>query len=117
VPELQEAVQRAVAGLVAPLASALELLQGDMVLEIKPHALDKATAVEGFMREEPFAGRIPVFVGDDLTDCDGFGAVRRHAGMTVAVGDRVTAQWHLPHPAAVRAWLARIAEAGRRRRT
>jgi trehalose 6-phosphate phosphatase len=65
------------------------------------------------MREEPFAGRIPVFVGDDLTDCDGFGAVRRHDGMTVAVGDRVTAQWRLPDPGAVRAWLARIAESAR----
>jgi trehalose 6-phosphate phosphatase len=116
-PELQETVRRAVAALVAALAPKLELLQGDMVLEIKPHGLDKATAVDGFMREEPFAGRVPVFVGDDLTDCDGFGAARRHAGMTVAVGDRVTAQWHLPDPAAVRVWLARIVEAGRQRGT
>ena len=114
-PELQETVQRAVAALVAPLAPQLQLLRGDMVLEIKPQAPDKATAVEGFMREPPFAGRVPVFVGDDVTDRDGFGAVRRHDGMTVAVGDRVTAQWRLPDPAAVRAWLARIAEAGRRR--
>ena len=114
-PELQETVQRAVAALVAPLAPQLQLLRGDMVLEIKPQAPDKATAVEGFMREPPFAGRVPVFVGDDVTDRDGFGAVRRHHGMTVAVGARVTAQWRLPDPAAVRTWLARIAEAGGRR--
>lgn len=111
VPRLQETVRDALRSLVGRLAPELELLEGDKVLELKPHAQDKATAVESFMREEPFAGRTPVFVGDDLTDRDGFEAVRRHDGMTVAVGDRVTAQWRLQDPAAVRAWLEQIAAA------
>lgn len=113
-PQLGATLQQAVAALVAPLEPELEVLEGDMVLEIKPHSFDKASAIEGFMSEQPFAGRMPVFIGDDLTDCDGFGAVRRHGGVTVAVGYRVTAQWRLPDPGAVRAWLARIADAARR---
>jgi len=116
-PELEERVQRVLEALAARLAPEFELMHGDKVLEIKPASLDKAAAVEGFMREAPFSGRLPVYVGDDFTDCDGFGAVRRHDGMTVAVGDRITAQWRLPDPAAVRAWLARIAATGRRANT
>ncbi len=61
------------------------------------------------MGEEPFVGRVPVFVGDDVTDYDGFAAVRRREGLSVAVGDRVSAQCYLPDPRAARAWLAQIA--------
>jgi trehalose 6-phosphate phosphatase len=57
------------------------------------------------MREPPFAGRLPVFIGDDLTDQDGFGAVRKFAGLAIAVGKAVTADWRLPSPVAVRNWL------------
>jgi trehalose 6-phosphate phosphatase len=115
-PQLQETLSHALAALVAPLLPYYEVVPGDMVLEIKPADRDKATAVEAFMREEPFAGRLPVFVGDDLTDSDGFGAVRRFDGMSVAVGDRVSAQWQLPDPAAVRDWLQAIAATGSRER-
>ena len=108
-PQLEPVVERALAALVEPLRPYLEIVPGDMVREIKAGDRDKATAVEAFMREAPFAGRLPVYVGDDLTDADGFGAVQRFAGMSVAVGDRITAQWRLPDPAAVRAWLRAIA--------
>lgn len=93
----------------APLAPEFELLEGACVLELKPAAANKAIAIEAFMQEEPFAGRTPVYIGDDRTDFDGFGAVRRHAGLDIAVGDRVPARWRLPDPAAVRDWLLRLA--------
>jgi trehalose 6-phosphate phosphatase len=85
-----------------------ELLEGSMVLELKPTSANKGTAVESFMREEPFAARIPVFVGDDITDDYGFAAVRRHNGLTVGVGNRIRAQWQLPDPQAAREWLERL---------
>ncbi len=69
-----------------------------MVLEIKPSGHTKATAIEAFLAEPPFAGRVPVFVGDDLTDRDGFDMVMQHHGIAVAVGDRVSAPWHLRDP-------------------
>jgi trehalose 6-phosphate phosphatase len=107
-PQLRDEVWVAMTRAGSGLAPAYKLLEGDMVLEIKPADRDKASAVEDFMREQPFRGRVPVFVGDDVTDYDGFSAVRRHAGITVAVGPRVTAQWYLADPEAVHAWLMRI---------
>lgn len=109
-PALRDAVWKAMSTASAGMSPAFKLLEGDMVLELKPGGLDKAAAVDGFMREAPFRGRIPVFVGDDVTDYDGFSATRRYDGITVAVGPRVTAQYYLPDPRAVCAWLLRIAE-------
>jgi trehalose 6-phosphate phosphatase len=111
-PHLRGLVRSVVSQVAAPLLPHYELLEGDMVLEIKPAQIDKGKAVEEFMREWPFAGRLPIYVGDDITDHEGFAAVRRYDGIAVAVGDRVTAQWHLPDPGTARAWLAQIAQEG-----
>lgn len=82
-----------------------ELLEGDHVIEIKPVTHNKATAIEAFMQEAPFAGRSPVYISDDKTDLDGFAAVRRFNGQAISVGDRVAADRKLKSPAAVREWL------------
>jgi len=111
-PHLREQVYALVPAIVAPLSPRYELLRGDMALEIKPAACDKGLAVESFMAEAPFKGRRPVYVGDDITDYDAFSAVENHAGVTVAVGTRVHAQWQLADPAAVLDWLRRITQAG-----
>ena len=109
-PQLEALVRRELAELRTALLPDFELLAGDAVLEIKPGSHSKASAVEAFLREAPFAGRLPVFIGDDITDRDGFDAVCRHGGLAIAVGDRVSAQWQLPDPAAVRAWLKAFVE-------
>jgi trehalose 6-phosphate phosphatase len=80
------------------------------VLELKPAAATKADAIRAFMAEEPFAGRRPVFVGDDLTDLDGFAAVERLGGLSVAVGDRVDAMSRVSSPRDVRALLEDLAD-------
>ena len=105
VPHLEQCARVMISQLLISLLPEYELLEGDAVLEIKPASHNKATAIEAFLRESPFAGRVPVFLGDDLTDYDGFVAVRKHGGVAIAVGDRVSAQWRLTDPAAVRAWL------------
>jgi trehalose 6-phosphate phosphatase len=78
------------------------------VLEIKPRGASKARAIGEFMREPPFAGRRPVFVGDDVTDEDGFCEVRRHGGVAVVVDGRegTQAQYRLADVAAVGDWLS-----------
>jgi trehalose 6-phosphate phosphatase len=80
---------------------------GKMVAELKPSGRDKGIAIEEFMREPPFKGRVPVFLGDDLTDEHGFKVVNRMRGHSVKIGPGHTAaRWRIHDAAGVRAWLA-----------
>ncbi len=90
------------------------ILTGKRIVEIKPAGKDKGVAVLEFMREAPFKGRTPVFVGDDVTDEYGFATVNRLRGLSVKVGpERTAARWRLRDVAAVRAWLAQAVRAPR----
>jgi len=113
-PVAQEAAEKA-ARLTEP---GLHLLAGKMVFELRVPGADKGTAVEAFLAEPPFAGRRPVFVGDDVTDEDGFRAVNARGGLSILIGDRPSlATCRLESPAALRGWLAdlanRLQESGR----
>jgi len=84
-------------------SAGLALLRGKMVVEAKPAGATKGGAIEAFLREPPFVGRIPVFVGDDVTDEAGFSAVQRLGGLGVKVGEGATVAWQrLPDPPALR---------------
>jgi trehalose 6-phosphate phosphatase len=81
-----------------------ELMGGAMTWELRPRGVSKATAVTGLMERTPFAGRVPVYIGDDVTDEDGIRAARAMGG----VGWRVAEMFG--DPAGVRAWLAEAAQ-------
>ena len=107
-PELEQAALEAVRKASAPLGSAVQIQGGKMVWELKPAGADKGIAIEEFMREAPFAGRRPVFLGDDVTDEYGFRVVNRLEGHSIKVGEGETAaHWRLASPSAARAWLRR----------
>jgi trehalose 6-phosphate phosphatase len=108
-PQREAAVRQALIDIAKPLGSNYHIQEGSMVLEIKPRGFTKASAIKAFMQEPPFSGRKPVFVGDDLTDQDGFKMVEDQGGISIAVGDRVTGQFRFDTVAAVRAWLQEIA--------
>ena len=96
----------------AELGAEFELQRGKMVVEIKPGGHDKGVAIEDFLREPPFAGRVPVFVGDDLTDEYGFSVVNKMGGLSIKVGEGGTiARCRLADASAVRSWLAKCADA------
>jgi trehalose 6-phosphate phosphatase len=63
--------------------------------------------VTDFLATPAFAGREPVFVGDDATDEDGFSAVQLAGGWGVKVGEGPSgARFRLADPRAVHQWLA-----------
>jgi len=83
------------------------VLTGKRIVEIKPGGKDKGQAVDEFMAEEPFTGRLPVFVGDDTTDEYGFAVVNSLGGHSIKVGrGQSIARWRLADVASVREWLA-----------
>lgn len=85
------------------------VLEGKMVVELKPDGFSKPLAIAAFLAEPPFAGRTPVFVGDDRTDEAGFTFVEGLGGIAVHVGNAETcARWRLPDVAAVHEWLAAL---------
>lgn len=109
-PHLQDLAVHSMRGLAAALGGEFELQEGKFVVEIKPSGKDKGTAINEFMNEAPFAGRQPVFVGDDLTDEYGFAAVNAMGGHAVKVGTGETrARWRAQDSVAVLAWLGEFA--------
>ena len=90
-----------------PWLQGYRLQPGDHVVELRPASADKGDAIAAFMQEAPFAGRRPVFAGDDLTDEHGFAIVDARDGLSVLVGGRKgsAARYGLRDPADLRAWL------------
>lgn len=98
-PELEEAVLQAMQQAV-DASPGVTLLRGKMVAEAKPGGASKGRAIEAFLAEPPFAGRRPVFIGDDVTDEVGFSTVQHLGGLGIKVGEGATAAWHrVPDPA------------------
>ncbi len=88
-----------------PAGEAFHLLGAKMAWEIRPAGADKGSAVRALMARPPFAGRLPVFVGDDVTDEDGIAAAVALGGVGLRVPDT------FGDPEGVRAWIARLANA------
>jgi trehalose 6-phosphate phosphatase len=90
-----------------------ELQPGNLVLEFKPSGMDKGRAVLELLQRAPFAGRLPVYLGDDLTDEHAFASVNARHGLSVRVGAREPsmATFTLADPVAAEAWLTRVLDA------
>ena len=105
-PQLAGVAAREMNAIVERLGDEFELQNGKLVYEIKPSGKNKGSAIAEFMAEAPFRGRVPVFIGDDLTDELGFQVVNRLGGHSIKVGSGVSrARWSLADAAAVHAWL------------
>lgn len=92
---------------------AFRILPSHLAFDIVPNTANKGRAVDWFMAAAPFAGRVPIFIGDDRTDEDGFAAAIAHGGHAIKIGDHGAsiAPWHMPAPQQLRQWLARSAAA------
>ena len=109
-PEKEAFVRDTVAAICAePWPEPVEILPGKSVVEVKPAGFSKATGVQELMRRPPFAGRTPIFIGDDTTDESVFAIMPKFAGLLLLVGRQVTgAANHFATPADVRDWLDRL---------
>lgn len=108
-PTAEEPLRALVKSMLEKHLSEFELLESKMAFDIRPLGHHKGRAVDELMRRRPFAGRVPVMVGDDATDEDGFRAVHQLGGIAVAVGPRqpsVVVEHHFESPARFRSWLA-----------
>jgi trehalose 6-phosphate phosphatase len=114
-PEREPAAREATQRLVADYAGAYVLQPGKMVYEIKPKDVDKGRAVRAFLDEPPFAGRTPLFAGDDLTDEKGFAVVNERGGLSIKVGAGDTsARSRIESVGALYEWLSSIVAAAQR---
>jgi len=111
-PDLAAEAHRLGTELGERLGPEFHLLEGKMVLEIRAGAASKGAAVDAFLQDPQFAGRVPVYVGDDLTDEDAFRTVNARGGISVIVGSpgATRARTRLPDVTAVRRWLAAAVE-------
>src|SRR5258708_7853913 len=106
-PDREPVAREATSRLVAEYPGAYVLQPGKMVYEIKPKDVDKGRALRAFLDEPPFAGRKPVFAGDDLTDEKGFAVVNEYGGVSIKVGGGDTiARTRVASVSALLEWLA-----------
>ncbi|CAH1678313.1 putative trehalose-phosphate phosphatase [Hyphomicrobiales bacterium] len=108
-PEQRLPVKRLLTRLAEASDGTLDVLPGKAVVELRTTGAHKGSALMAFMREEPFAGRLPVFFGDDRTDEDAFAAAREKGGVAVVIGrpaEEAGANLSLPNPASVRKFIA-----------
>lgn len=105
--ETAEALQAAP----SPVKTSFRLLGGHKFQEIGPGVADKGQAVEYILDHYPFPDALPVFFGDDDKDEQAFAAVKSRGGVAGVVASRprpTLADFRLPSPAGLRAWLEEV---------
>jgi trehalose 6-phosphate phosphatase len=91
-------------------AGTIEVLRGKAVIEIKPAGFNKGSGVRRLMAHPPFAGRKPVFAGDDVTDETAIAVIPEFNGLAISVGRRIDgADYCFAKPSDLRRWLTRLA--------
>jgi trehalose 6-phosphate phosphatase len=109
--------QHIAAGRAAFPGEATEVLPGKAMFEVKRPGINKGDGVRALMTQAPFAGRMPVFIGDDVTDESVFAILPDLGGKGFSVGRHFAGLAGIFHsPAEVREALRRLATNGQVRR-
>ena len=109
-PQAEKAIYEAVSLIRADLPNApIEVLPGKYVCEIKHSGFTKASGVLELMTREPFKGRRPLFIGDDVTDETVFAIMPDFDGLAFSVGRRAMGvSGHFDSPNDVRQFLTHL---------
>lgn len=108
----QESGLREIADMVVAAfpGESIEVLSGKAMIEIKRAQVSKGCGVRELMTHSPFAGRRPVFVGDDVTDESVFAVLPSLGGVGFSVGRHFQgAAGEFESPVQVRHALKRLA--------
>jgi trehalose 6-phosphate phosphatase len=115
-PERQADLERLMEKAAEEAGDEFKLQRGKMVIELRPARASKGEALKAFLAESPFAGRLPIAIGDDLTDEAMFKAANALGGRSVRIGEATLADGSpteatmlLPSTAALRNILAGLA--------
>jgi trehalose 6-phosphate phosphatase len=103
-PQAAKAVHDVAHTLANTSEGAYQVIGAKMACELRRPGIDKGVAVRNLMLTQPFNGRIPVFIGDDITDHDGFDAVASAGGIALDVATAFDNK-----PDLVRGWLRSFA--------
>lgn len=111
-PKMEKTLRTKIAAIVSRMGiQNLEVLHGKAVIEIKSSHFSKGTAVEELMKNPPFHGRKPIFVGDDTTDMSVFKILPAHGGIGYSVERFMPgANGIFGSPHEVRSWLGSLCE-------
>ena len=104
-PEAAGMARGLLEALVAEAPDIFTLMPARMAWEVKPRAVSKGTAVAALLARAPFAGRVPIFIGDDVTDEAGMAAAVAAGGIGLRLQDAFGT------PARLRDWLTQLADA------
>lgn len=109
-PALAGEVEMLVTSACSALGDTFRVQAGKAVFEIRPAAWSKGVSIRAFMNQPPFRGRLPVFIGDDVTDEDGFAVVNELGGISVKVGaaGATVARHRIANVTRVLEWLASL---------
>ena len=102
-PQAADRLREAADRMVASAGGHFHVQSAKMAWEIRPSGTDKGSAVRVLMQSPPFAGRLPVFIGDDVTDEDGIRAAIELGGTGYRIPD------DFDEPESVRRWLTALA--------
>ena len=100
-PSFRDQVERFMHDLADEAGNGFEVLSARQSFELRHRSSNKGDAVRRFMTEPTFSSRRPVFVGDDVTDEDGFVVALELGGLALDVRVQFDGR-----PARVREWLA-----------
>ncbi|MCM2971375.1 trehalose-phosphatase [Larsenimonas suaedae] len=105
-PHHEDALRAHIRKLLEDCEGVVSAHDGKCVIELRTGTAHKGHAIKAFMQEPPFADRTPIFLGDDVTDEDGFNTVNHVNGLSIKVGTGdTTARYRLEGPETVIEWL------------
>lgn len=113
-PQLKDDALALMRSTAARMGPGVRLQEGKSVAEIVPAGASKGGAISWLMESPPYAGRRPVFIGDDITDEAGFEVVNAMGGLSIRIGEGETRAAHrLASPTELRTILLDAADQGR----